>query len=103
MDKNEIANLLEGTASLLALKDGSSVFEMRAYENAARTLNSLDGDVAQLALGGRLKGTPGLGTTIIKRIEEAIETGPIAFYDELVASTPAVKLEMLRIPGLGPK
>ena len=103
MDKNEIAGLLEGTAALLALKEGSSVFEMRAYENAARALNSLDGDVAQLAREGKLKGTPGLGSTIIKRIEEAVETGHIAFYDELVATTPAVKLDMLRIPGLGPK
>ena len=103
MDKNEIAGLLEGIASLLALKEGSSVFEMRAYENAARTLNSLDGDIVQLAHEGKLKGTPGLGATTIKRIEEAVETGHIAFYDELVANTPAVKLDMLRIPGLGPK
>jgi DNA polymerase (family 10) len=103
MDKSEIAALLEGTAALLALKEGSSVFEMRAYENAARTLNALDGDVTQLAHAGKLKGMPGLGSTILKRIEEAVETGHIAFYDELVATTPTVKLDMLRIPGLGPK
>ncbi len=103
MDKNEIAGLLEGIASLLALKEDSSVFEMRAYENAARALNSLDGDIAQLTREGKLKGTPGLGATTIKRIEEAVETGHIAFYDELVANTPAVKLDMLRIAGLGPK
>ena len=103
MDKNEIAGLLEGIASLLALKEGSSVFEMRAYENAARALNSLDGDIAQLVREGKLKGTPGLGATTIKRIEEAVETGHIAFYDELVANTPQVKLDMLRIPGVGPK
>ncbi len=103
MDKSEIAAMLEGTASLLALKEGSSVFEMRAYENAARTLSALDGDITQLVREGKLKGMPGLGSTIIKRIEEAVETGHIAFYDELVATTPAVKLDMLRIPGLGPK
>ena len=103
MDKNEVVGLLEGIASLLALKEGSSVFEMRAYENAARALGSLDGDINQLVHEGKLKGTSGLGATTIKRIEEAVETGHIAFYDELVANTPQVKLDMLRIPGVGPK
>ena len=103
MDKNQITNLLEEIANLLALKEGSNVFEMRAYENAARALNSLDGDLVQMVKEGKLKGQPGLGPTIIKRIEEAVETEHIAFYDELVASTPAVKLDMLRIAGLGPK
>ncbi len=103
MDKNQIANLLEEIAALLALQDKSSVFEVRAYENAARAVNSLDGDITQLAREGKLKGTPGLGSTILKRVEEAIETGHITHYDELRANTPAVKLDMLRIPGLGPK
>ncbi len=103
MDKTQVANLLEQIGILLTLKEGSSVFEVRAYENAARTLNSLDGDIAQLVREGKLKGTPGLGPTIIKRIEEAVTTDHIAFYDELVASTPTVKLDMLRIAGLGPK
>ena len=56
-----------------------------------------------MAREGKLKGTPGLGPTIIKRIEEGLETGHITFYDELVANTPPVKLDMSRISGLGPK
>jgi DNA polymerase (family 10) len=103
MDKNQIASLLEETAALLALQDGSSVFEVRAYENAARAVSGLDGDIVQLAKDGKLKGTPGLGSTILKRVEEAIDTGHIAFLDELRANTPAVKIDMLRIPGVGPK
>jgi DNA polymerase (family 10) len=103
MDKNQVAQLLEGIAELLTLKEGSSVFEVRAYENAARTITSLDGDITQLAHEGKLKGLPGLGATTLKRIEEAIDTGHITFYDELRANTPPVKLEMLRIPGVGPK
>jgi len=103
MDKNQVAQLLEATAQLLALKEGSSVFEARAYENAARTISSLDGDITQLVHEGKLKGMPGLGATILKRVEEAIDTGHIAFYDELRANTPPVKLEMLRIAGMGPK
>ena len=62
MDKNQVAHLLEEIASLLTLKDGSSVFEVRAYENAARTISSLDGDIEQMAREGKLKGLPGLRT-----------------------------------------
>jgi len=103
MDKNQVASLLDEIGSLLELQEGSNPFEVRAYQNAARAVNSLDGDIEQLTHEGKLKGVPGLGTTIIKRIEEAVETGHIALYDELVETTPPVKIEMMRIPGVGPK
>ena len=103
MDKNQVANLLDEIASLLELKEGSNPFEVRAYQNASRAVNGLDGDIEQLTREGKLKGVPGLGSTIIKRIEEVVETGHIALYDELVETTPPVKLEMMRIPGVGPK
>ncbi|HCI79162.1 MAG TPA: DNA polymerase/3'-5' exonuclease PolX [Ktedonobacter sp.] len=103
MEKNQIVALLEDIATLLSISDKSSVFEVRAYENGARALGSLDGDIHQLVAEGKLKGVPGLGPTIIKRIEEAVETGHITYYDELHANTPPVKLDMLRISGLGPK
>ncbi|MGH2479882.1 MAG: helix-hairpin-helix domain-containing protein, partial [Ktedonobacteraceae bacterium] len=103
MDKNQVANLLEEVATLLELKEGSNAFEVRAYQNAARSVSALEGDIEELTRAGKLKGTPGLGSTMIKRVEELVSTGKLAFYDELVKETPAVKLEMLRIPGVGPK
>src|SRR5579875_1267572 len=103
MDKNQIASLLDQIGILMELKEGSSPFEVRAYQNAARTLNGIEGDIAELDREGRLKGMPGIGPTILKRIEEAINTGHIALYDELVAETPPIKLEMTRLPGIGPK
>lgn len=103
MDKNQIAAIFEEVAVLLALKEDSNPFEARAYENAARAINALDGDIEQLTRSGKLKGTPGLGATIIKRVEELVDTGQMAFYEELRNSTPVVKLEMLRIQGMGPK
>ena len=103
MDKNQIAAIFEEVAVLLALTEDSNPFEARAYENAARAINALEGDVEQLARSGKLKGTPGLGSTIIKRIEELVTTGKLAFYEELRSSTPQVKLDMLHIQGVGPK
>src|SRR2546423_364923 len=103
MDKNQIANILEEVAGLLELKEGSNPFEGRAYQNAARAVSALDGDIEQLTLEGKLKGVPGLGSTIVKRIEELVNTGHMAFYEELQATTPPIKIEMMRIPGVGPK
>lgn len=103
MDKNQVAQALEDVATLLELKEGSNPFEARAYENAARAVSALDGDIEQLAREGKLKGTPGLGSTTLKRIEELLQTGHLALLDELIADTPPVKLEMRRIPGVGPK
>jgi DNA polymerase (family X) len=103
MDKNQVANALEDVAGLLELKEGSNPFEVRAYENAARAVSALDSDIEQLTRDGKLKGVPGLGSTIIKRIEELVNTGQMALYDELVAETPQVKLDMRRIQGVGPK
>src|SRR5438094_8166023 len=103
MDKNEVANMLDEVGNLLELKEGSNPFEVRAYQNAARSVSALDGDIEQLTHEGKLKGVPGLGPTIIKRIEELVNTGHLTYYEELRQKTPQIKLDMLRIPGVGPK
>jgi len=69
MDKNQIAAIFEEVAVLLALKEDSNPFEARAYENAARAINALDGDIEQLTRSGKLKGSSRLGATIVKRVE----------------------------------
>jgi DNA polymerase (family 10) len=103
MDKNQVASILEEVATLMALQENSNTFEVRAYENAARAVSALDGNIEQLAREGKLKGTPGLGSTMLKRIEEIVDSGHLALLDELRANTPDVKLAMMRIPGVGPK
>src|SRR5579872_789542 len=103
MDKNQVASILEEVATLMALQENSNTFEVRAYENAARAVSALDGNIEQLTHEGKLKGTPGLGSTMIKRIEEIVDSGHLMWLDELRAKTPEVKLAMMRIPGVGPK
>lgn len=103
MDKNQVASILEEVAALMTLQEKSNTFEVRAYENAARAVSALDGNIEQLAHEGKLKGTPRLGSTMLKRIEEIVDSGHLALLDELRANTPEVKLAMMRIPGVGPK
>jgi len=103
MDKNQVATVLDEVGTLLELKEDSNPFEVRADQNAARSVSALDGDIEELVREGKLKGVPGLGSTILKRVEELVATGHMALYDELVATTPPIKLEMMRIQGVGPK
>src|SRR6266705_2590691 len=74
MDKNQIANILEEVAGLLELKEGSNPFEVRAYQNAARAVSALDGDIEQLTREDKVAHLPGFG----KKTQDNILQG-IAF------------------------
>lgn len=102
MDKKEAAEILEEIGVLLELK-GENPFKTRAYENAARTLLAQPGDLDALVETTGLKGIKGIGEGIRERIIEIHKTGRSEYYEELKASIPAGLVEMLRIPGMGPK
>ncbi len=102
MEKTAVASILEEIASLLELK-GENPFKSRAYQNAARVVSGLDGDLDELVRANRLKGTPGLGEGLTRDITELVTTGRMKLYDDLRAEIPAGLRAMLRIPGLGPK
>ncbi|SCY03765.1 DNA polymerase/3'-5' exonuclease PolX [Alkaliphilus peptidifermentans] len=102
MDKNEISIILEEIGTLLELK-GENPFKVRAYYNGARTVEMLEEDLNQLIKENRLQEVKGVGKALVEKITELVTTGKLAFYDELKESTPPGLLEMLRIPGVGPK
>ena len=102
MDKDQLADILTDIATLLDLK-GENPFKIRAYQNAARAIGSLDEPLGKLIAENRLAGVRGIGDAINKKVIELVTTGRLAYYDELKASIPAGFREMLTIPGLGPK
>lgn len=102
MDKGQVASTLEDVANLLELSGGNP-FEARAYQNAARTVSALEGDLDALVASGEIARLPGLGKTLSARITELVTTGTMALYEELQAKVPAGLRQMVRIPGLGPK
>jgi DNA polymerase (family 10) len=102
MTKQEIAAVFEEISTLLDLQ-GANPFRVRAYANAARTIESLQEDIDTLIKEERLTEIKGIGDDLAKKITELQTTGKLAFYDELKAGTPPGLLEMLRIPGFGPK
>jgi len=102
MDKKKIAEILVEIGILLELK-GENPFKTRAYANAARILENLDESLATLIAEERLGEVKGIGEALEQKITELFETGKLKYYHDLKASVPPGLIEMLEIPGVGPK
>jgi DNA polymerase (family 10) len=102
MDKAKVAEILVEIGVLLELS-GENPFKTRAYVNAARALEALSEPLAVLVAEKRLGEIKGIGGALEQKITELVETGRLKYYEELKASTPPGLIELLEIPGLGPK
>jgi DNA polymerase (family X) len=102
MTKEEVAAALEEIGILLELK-GESGFRTQSYHNAARALQQLEGDFKSLVEQGKLGEVRGIGSSILDKILALIQTGEIPQLTKLRAEVPAGLLQILRLPGLGPK
>ena len=102
MEKLAIAGVLDEIAMLLELT-GENPFKVRAYAAGARTLETLTEDLDELIKSGRLGDVPGLGEALVDKITTLHRDGVLPFHQKLKASVPAGLLEVIQIPGLGPK
>ena len=102
MDKDQVIEILNEIAVLLELK-GENPFKSRAYTSGARALETLTTPLDQLVAEKRLGEVKGLGDALQQKIEELVLTGRLEYYEKLKSSVPAGLLDMLQIPGLGPK
>ena len=102
MTNQQIADVFERIASLMEIK-GEVVFKIRAYQRAAESLRGLAEDVSALAARGELTAVPGIGKAIAEKITELLGSGKLEFLQRLEEEVPPSLLEMLRVPGVGPK
>lgn len=102
MTKDEVAAVLDEIGTLLELK-GENSFRCQAYHNGARIIEQLEEDINDLVAEGRLGQVRGIGETLQQKIATLVTQNELPFLDELRASIPAGLVDMLRIPGLGPK
>lgn len=96
-----MARVLEDIAALLEIQ-GENVFKIRAYQNAARAVEMLD-DLEERVRTGRLSEVKGIGQAIEAKITTLVTTGRLPYYEELKKAVPPGVVELMRIPGLGPK
>jgi DNA polymerase (family 10) len=100
MTKSQIAEILEEIATLLELKD-ENPFKIRAYANAARSLETFGGNLSDLRDEEALAKIPGIGKAIAAKIKELAETGKLKYVEELRAEFPPAILQLFSISGLG--
>ncbi|MBV9010188.1 MAG: DNA polymerase/3'-5' exonuclease PolX [Verrucomicrobia bacterium] len=102
MTKEQIAAALEEIATLLELK-GENPFKIRAYTNAARSIEAWGASFADLQNEQALEKIPGVGKAIAAKVKELATTGSSTFLEELRRQFPPAILELFSIPGLGAK
>ena len=102
MTNAEIARVLQEIADLLAICD-ENVFKIRSYERASEAVGGASVSVEELASRGELRTLPGIGETIEEVITELVTAGDCQYRQQLLVQAPEGLLEMLRIPGFGPK
>jgi DNA polymerase (family X) len=101
VDNQAIARVLREIADLLEIRDDNP-FKIRAYRNSADIASNHPHDLARLDEAG-LRQIPGIGKDLAARIREIAETGDAEYHRELIAEFPATILDLLRLPGVGPK
>ncbi|MGB4176967.1 MAG: histidinol-phosphatase, partial [Halanaerobiales bacterium] len=101
ISNKEVAGILMEMAALLELH-GENIYKIRAYQNAARNLTSLQEELALLIKEDRLEEVKGIGKGIATTIKEIYVAGYSPLLEELQRKTPAGLLELIKIPGLGP-
>jgi DNA polymerase (family 10) len=103
VDNPQIARVLEEIADVLEIQNANP-FRIRAYRNAVRTVESQATPLRRMVEAGRpLTDLPGIGKEMAAHIKEMVETGTLGFRDELLAQVPRSLIELMRLPGLGPK
>jgi DNA polymerase (family 10) len=98
----EIADLLRNVATALTLKK-SNQFQVRAYENAADSIEHSTADIRDLWEEDKLDELPGIGKGLQEHLNELFKTGQVKHFESLMGDFPKVIYQLIKIPGVGPK
>jgi DNA polymerase (family 10) len=102
LTNGDLARLFHDIGDMLEVK-GELVFKTVAYHRAADAIGRSPIDLVAAYRAGEAPRIPGVGAAISDKIAEVATTGRMAYHEKLVAEVPPSLVELLRIPGLGPK
>jgi DNA polymerase (family 10) len=102
LTNGDLARIFHDIGDMLEVK-GELVFKTVAYHRAADAIGRSPVDLVAAYRAGERPTVPGVGKAISDKIEELATTGHMAYYERLAAEVPPGLIELLRIPGLGPK
>ena len=102
LTNGDLARIFHDIGDMLEVK-GELVFKTVAYHRAADAIGRSPVDLVAAYRAGTPPTIPGVGKAISEKIHELATTGRMGFYDRLCQEVPPTLVELLRIPGLGPK
>ncbi len=105
MDNESIARRFFRLAALMEIR-GDDPFRLRSYRNAAEALETWPTSLEKIYQADGLAGLleiPGVGKAIAGKIVDLIERGTFDAWERMVAETPESVLDLLEVPGIGPK
>ena len=103
MNNAQIAEVFENIAGLLEIK-GERHFVVASYRRAARTINDMPTEIEQMVRDeDDLTQIPGIGKAIAGKITQLATEGKMDFYERLRGEFPGGILDVMRVPGVGPK
>lgn len=105
MDNEEIARRFNRMASLMEVR-GEDSFRVRSYRMAAEAIETWPTEMEQIVSNDGAAGLqeiPGVGKAIGGKIIELLEQGTFGAWERMTAETPATVLDLLELPGIGPK
>jgi DNA polymerase (family 10) len=106
MDNLTLARLLDETASLLEI-DAADPFRIRSYRRAAEAVEQQTTQLSSLAAPEAdpkaLLAIPGIGKGMAANLRDLVATGSMPLRDQLLQKYRPTMLDLLRLPGMGPK
>ena len=105
MDNEQIARRFNDMASLMDVR-GEDPFRLRSYRMAAEAIETWPTPMTEIAKNegaAGLQELPGVGKAIAGKIVELILSGTFDAWERLTVETPATVLDLLALPGVGPK
>ena len=102
LTNGDLARIFHDIGDMLEVK-GELRFKTVAYHRAADAIGRSPIDLVAAYRSGDAPKIPGVGAAISDKITELVTTGRMGYYDKLIAEVPPTLVELLRIPGLGPR
>ncbi|MGI9167550.1 MAG: helix-hairpin-helix domain-containing protein [Pyrinomonadaceae bacterium] len=105
MDNESIARRFYQLAALMEIR-GDDPFRLRSYRNAGEAIETWPQPLKEIAENESIQGLqsiPGVGKAIASKIMELLDRGTFDAWERITAETPATVLDLLEIPGIGPK
>lgn len=98
-----LAKILRNVAAAYTIKGIGNIFQVRAYENAADSVENSTSEIFDLWQEGKLDQVPGLGQAIRGYLDELFKTGKVKHFEQVQKGIPGVIFDLLEVSGIGPK